>query len=114
MSHPGVRCGRVASHVYFSSSCCVATLSSQPCLRYGVSPIRLLSSCVELNSVSHLFPAFRFLGHPLRANSCAAAASRLLLSRFRPKNVGFPPRMQPLALGAVALAFGCLKKMRQK
>src|SRR5260370_14701865 len=74
----------------------------------------LLSSYAELNSVSHLFPAFPFLGHPLRANSCAAAASRLLLSRFRTKNVGFPPRMHPLALGAVAPPFGRLMTLSQK
>src|SRR5260370_10527122 len=33
------------------------------------------------------------------------AASRLLLSRFRPKNVGFPPIKQPLALEAEATRF---------
>src|ERR1700719_148786 len=42
------------------------------------------------------------------------AASRLLLSRFRPYTVGFPPGKQPLALEAAALAFGCPRKMGQK
>src|SRR5438094_7394460 len=37
-----------------------------------------------------------------------------MLSRFRPYTIGFPPIKQPLALEAVALAFGCPRKMGQK
>jgi hypothetical protein len=52
----------------------------------------------------------------LRDNPCARQprragrtdrASRLLLSRFRPYTIGFPPIKQPLALEAEAVAFGC-------
>jgi hypothetical protein len=42
------------------------------------------------------------------------AASRLLLSRFRPYTIAFPPIKQALALGAEALALGCPRKMLQK
>src|SRR5256885_1409702 len=43
------------------------------------------------------------------------AASRPLLSRFRPyTTIGFPPIKQPLALEAAALAFGCPEKWGRK
>ena len=44
----------------------------------------------------------------------ASAASRLLLSRFVPNNAWASSRMQPLALGEGAPAFGCPWKMGQK
>jgi hypothetical protein len=39
------------------------------------------------------------------------AASRLLLSRFHPYTIGFPPIKQLLALEAGAFVFGCPRKM---
>jgi len=58
------------------------------------------------------FSASHFLGHCF--GLIRPAASRLLLSRFRPYPIGFPPIKQPLALEAEALAFGCPKKMGQE
>jgi hypothetical protein len=57
-------------------------------------------------SAAHFPGRFRLIPAP--------AASRLLLSRFRPYTIGFPPIKQPLALEAEALAFGCPKKMEQE
>ena len=50
----------------------------------------------------------------LRANFLRPAGSRLLLSRFRPPTIGFPPIKQPLALEAEATRFWCPKKMGQE
>ena len=50
------------------------------------------------------FSATHFLGHCFGLIP-ASAASRLLLSRFRPYPIGFPPIKQPLALEAEATRF---------
>jgi hypothetical protein len=63
--------------------------------------------------VQGLFLPLFFLG-TASGEFLRPAASRLLLSRFLPRITRVPPGMQPLALGAAALAFGCLRKMGQK
>jgi hypothetical protein len=64
------------------------------------------------SSAGRPFSAAHFLGR--FGLIPAPAASRLLLSRFRPYPIGFPPIKQPLALEAAALASGCPKKMGQE
>jgi hypothetical protein len=72
----------------------------------------------RLSSHTCSFSAAHFLGHcfgliPASAvpyPGCTQRTSRLLLSRFRPNNVGFPPIKQPLSLEAEALASGCPRK----
>jgi len=65
---------------------------------------------IEFNRLSLFLPLI-FL---LRAKFLRPAASQLLLFRFPPYTIGFPPIKQPLALEAEALAFGCPRKMGQK
>jgi hypothetical protein len=74
-----------------------------------------LRALFSLNLALTLLVLARFLLSSVRGLFLPLiAASRLLLSRFRHKNVGFPPIKQPLALEAEALASGCLKKMGKK
>jgi hypothetical protein len=50
----------------------------------------------------------------LPPDNAAALTEPILLSRFSPYIIGFPPIKQPLALEAEALASGCPRKMGQK
>jgi hypothetical protein len=58
----------------------------------------------SLSPVHHLFLLPIFLG-TASGQFLRPAASRLLLSRFRPYTIGFPPIKQPLALEAEATRF---------
>ncbi len=77
------------------------------------SPCPPSLSPTSLSPVRHLFLLPIFLGHCFRLipapGSFASSAFSVPL-----QTPWVPPRMQPLALGAEALAFGCPKKMGQK
>ena len=62
-------------------------------------------------------PAFfyrSFFWALLQANSCVRQLRGFCFPGSALHTIGFPPRMQPLALEAAALAFGCPRKMGQK
>ena len=62
-------------------------------------------------------PAFfyrSFFWALLQANSCVRQLRGFCFPGSALHTIGFPPRMQPLALEAAALAFGCPSKMGQK